>query len=123
MKQNILELQRELNHLDTIKEEKLSNSNLFIHNIKFGGNHIDYKKSDDTRFYVTLPYTKDKIFIPKKYTAYNEKQQYYTLYLVDDKEYELYYENNNKIKDITGTELEKYVMDKKKEIDKMYSQS
>ena len=71
MKQNILELQRELNHLDTIKEEKLSNSNLFIHNIKFGGNHIDYKKSDDTCFYVTLPYTKDKIYIPKKYTAYN----------------------------------------------------
>lgn len=123
MKQNILELQRELNHLDTIKEEKLSNSNLFIHNIKFGGNHIDYKKSDDTCFYVTLPYTKDKIYIPKKYTAYNEKQQYYTLYLVDDKEYELYDENNNKIKNITGTELEKYVMDKKKEIDKLYSQS
>ena len=31
----ILELQRELNHLETIKEEKLSSSNLYIHNIKF----------------------------------------------------------------------------------------
>lgn len=35
------------------------------------------------------------MYIPKKYTAYNEKYQYYTLYLVDDKEYELY---NEKIK-------------------------
>lgn len=35
MKKKILELQRELNHLDTIKEEKLSNSGLFIHSIKF----------------------------------------------------------------------------------------
>lgn len=122
MKQNILNLQRELNHLDTIKEEKLTGSNLFIHNIKFGGNHIDYKKSDDDHFYVTLPYTKEKMYIPKKYTAYNEKYQYYTLYLVDDKEYELYDENNKKIKNITGTELEKEVMEKKKEIDSMYNQ-
>lgn len=121
MKSEVLELQRELNHLDTIKEEKLSKSGLFIHNIKFGGNHIDYKLSDNDRFCVTLPYTKEKIYIPKKFTAYNEKYQFYTLYLVDDKEYELYDENNEIIKNITGTELEKYVLDKKKEIDKMYA--
>lgn len=121
MKKDVLEMQRELNHLDTIKEEKLSNSNLFIHNIKFGGNRIDYKLSDDNCFCVNLPYTKEKIHIPKKYTAYNEKHQFYTLYLVDDKEYELYDENNKKIKNISGTDLEKYVLDKKKEIDKMYS--
>ena len=40
---------------------------------------------------------------------------------MDDKEYELYDENNKKIKNISGTDLEKYVLDKKKEIDKMYS--
>lgn len=122
IKKEILDLQRELNHLDTIKEEKLSNSNLFIHNIKFGGNHIDYKKSNDKCFYISLPYTKEKMYIPKKYTAYNEKYQYYTLFLVDDKKYELYDENNTKIKNISGTELEKYVLDKKKEIDTMYKQ-
>lgn len=121
MKKEILDLQRELNHLDTIKEEKLSNSNLFIHSIKFGGNHIDYKLSKDDTFCVILPYTKMKIFVPKKYTAFNEKYQFYTLYLVDDKEYELFDENNEKIKNISGINLEKYVMDKKKEIDKMYS--
>lgn len=120
MKKEVLELQRELNHLDTIKEEQLSNSNLFIHNIKFGGNHIDYKKSDDKRFYVTLPYTKEKIYIDKKHTAYNEKYQYYTLYLVDDKKYDLYDENDKKINSITGIGIESYVMDKKKEIDSMY---
>lgn len=122
IKMEILEYQRELNHLDTIKEEQLSKSGLFIHNIKFGGNHIDYKNSDDINFCVTLPYTKEKIYIPKKFTAFNEKYQYYTLYLVDDKEYEIFNENNEKIGNITGKELEKYVMDKKKEIDRMYSQ-
>lgn len=122
IKKEVLELQRELNHLDTIKEEKLSKSNLFIHNIKFGGNHIDYKKSNNDCFCVKLPYTQEKIYIPKKYTAFNEKHQYYTLFLVDDKEYEIYDKDDKLIGNITGTELEKYVLDKKKEIDKSYSE-
>lgn len=116
-----LELQRELNHLETIKEEKLSSSDLYIHNIKFGGNRIDYKNSNDEEFCVNLPYTNFKIHIDKKFTAYNEKYQYYTLYLVGDKEYEIYDENNEKIGNVTGTELEKFVLDKKKEIDSLYS--
>ena len=120
-KKEVLDLQRELNHIDTIKEEKLSKSGLFIHNIKFGSNHIDYNRTKDNEYCVTLPYTKEKIYIPKKYTAFNEKYQYYTLYLVDDKEYELYDEKNNKIQNITGKELEEHVLNKKKEIDKLYS--
>ena len=107
--------------MDTIKEEKLSSSGLFIHNIKFGGNHIDYKNSKDDVYCITLPYTKEKMYIPKKYTAYNEKYQYYTLYLVDDKEYKLYNNENQKIRNITGKELEEHVINKKKEIDKLYS--
>lgn len=120
-KKEILDLQRELNHLDTIKEEKLIQSGLFIYNIKFSGNHIDYKKSKDDIYCIILPYTKEKIYIPKKYTTFNEKYQYYTLFLVDDKEYELYDENDNKIQSITGKDLEEHVMEKKKEIDKLYS--
>lgn len=117
----ILELQRELNHLETIKEEKLSSSNLYIHNIKFGGNRIDYKNSNDKEFCINLPYTNFKIHIDKKFTAYNEKLGFYTLYLVDDKEYEIYDKNNEKIGNTKGTELEKLVLDKKKEIDSLYS--
>ena len=120
MKREILELQRELNHLDTIKEEQLSKSGLYIHNIKFGGNRIDYKKSDDEYWYVNLPYTNENMYIPKTHTAYNEKQQFYTLFLVDDKEYKLYDENGKVIRTITGEELDNHVMNKKKEIDKSY---
>lgn len=120
-RKGVLELQRELNHLETIKEEKLSNSNLFIHNIKFGGNRIDYKNSNDTEFCINLPYTNFKIHIDKKFTAYNEKNHFYTLYLVDDKKYELYDGNNEKIGITTGIELEKLVLQQKKEIDSLYS--
>ena len=62
-----------------------------------------------------------KIYIDKKFTAYNEKHQFYTLYLVDDKEYKLYDENNKEVGKIIGTELEEFVLDKKKEIDSLYS--
>ncbi len=117
----ILELQRELNHLETIKEEKLSSSGLYIHNIKFGGNKIDYKNSNDNEYCINLPYTNFKIHIDKKFTAYNEKYQFYTLYLVDDKEYELYDKDNQKIGIAKGTDLEKLVLEKKKEIDSLYS--
>ena len=51
----------------------------------------------------------------------NEKYQYYTLFLVDDKKYELFDENDNKIQNITGKDLEEHVLEKKKEIDKLYS--
>ncbi len=117
----ILELQRELNHLETIKEEKLSSSDLYIHNIKFGGNKIDYKNSNDNEYCINLPYTNFKIHIDKKFTAYNEKYQFYTLYLVDDKEYELYDKDNQKIGIAKGIDLEKLVLEKKKEIDSLYS--
>ena len=77
--------------------------------------------SDDKDYCINLPYTNLKIHIDKRYTAYNEKHQFYTLYLVDDKEYEIYDENNKKIGKTKGTELEKLVLDKKKEIDSLYS--
>ena len=38
------------------------------------------------------------------------------------KEYEIYDKDDKLIGNITGTELEKYVLDKKKEIDKSYSE-
>ena len=82
---------------------------------------VSAEEAKDSEYCVTLPYTKEKIYIPKKYTAFNEKYQYYTLYLVDDKKYELYDEKNNKIQNITGKELEEHVLNKKKEIDKLYS--
>ena len=51
----------------------------------------------------------------------HEKNKFYTLYLVDDKEYELFNEKNEKMKNIKGIELENYVLEKKKEIDSLYA--
>ena len=122
LKKEILEMQRELNHLDTIKEEQLTKSNLYIHNIKFGGNRIDYSKCDDDYWHINLPYSHESIKIEKKFTAYNEKTKVYTLYLVDDKEYELENEKGNIVRKITGKRLDEYVAENKKENDRRYSE-
>lgn len=136
MKSNVLDMQRELNKLDTIKEEQLVKSNLFIHNIKFGGNRIDYENSTDDKWCVKLPYTDEYMYIEKSQTTFNHHNQYYTMFLIDDKEYEIYTEsevqkNWNKKADekenlkssykMKGTDIEKYVLDKKIELAKQYS--
>lgn len=136
MKSDVLDMQRELNKLDTLKEEQLVKSDLFIHNIKFGGNRIDYANSTDDKWCVKLPYTDEYIFIEKSQTTFNHKNQYYTLFLIDDKKYNIYTEeevqkNWNKKPDekqelhvayqLSGTDLEEYVQTRKEEVAKMYS--
>ena len=136
MKSNVLDMQRELNKLDTIKEEQLVKSDLFIHNVKFGGNRIDYENSTDDKWCVKLPYSDIYMFIEKSQTTFNHKNQYYTLFLIDDKKYDIYTEeevqkNWNKKPDekqelhaayqLSGTNLEEYIQTRKEEVAKLYT--
>lgn len=136
MKSQVADMQKELNKLDTIKEEQLVNSDLFIHNIKFGGNRIDYELSTDNKWCVKLPYTNEYIFIEKSQTTFNHHNQYYTMFLVDDKKYDIYTEEeilkNKETKasegkkptaayQLSGTALEEYVQTQKEEVTRQYS--
>lgn len=132
----IVELQREMNKFDIIKEEQLIKSDLFIHNVKFGANRIDYENSTDSHWCVKLPYSDDYMFIEKSQVTFNNKNQYYTLFLVDDKSYDIYTEDEvqknwgKKPQDkeelspsysLSGTNIEDYVSNKKAEYAAQYS--
>lgn len=142
MKSSVLELQRQLNKLDTLKEEQLIKTELFIHNIKFGGNRIDYENSTDDKWCVKLPYCSEYMFIEKSQTTFNNKYQYYTIFLVDDKKYNIYTEDeikeliqNNKDKNkkddkndippsmltMKGTDIENMVLDNKAIVTQQYN--
>ena len=142
MKSSVLELQRQLNKLDTLKEEQLIKTELFIHNIKFGGNRIDYENSTDDKWCVKLPYCSEYMFIEKSQTTFNNKYQYYTMFLVDDKKYNIYTEDeikelsqNNKDKNkkddkndippsmltMKGTDIENMVLDNKAIVTQQYN--
>lgn len=131
----IINLQSEMNKLDMIKENGLVESGLFIHNIKFGANRIDYSNSNKGKWCVNLPYTNEYILIEKSQVTFNSKNEFYTLFLIDDKEYAIYSEkeikkNSNKkpwekedlipTAFVTGSDLEKIVENKKDEYTQMY---
>lgn len=123
----LLKLQRELNKLDIIKEDKLIESELYIHNIKFGANRIDYKNSNDTHWCVNLPYTDKYILIPKAQTTFNNKNNFYTLFLIDDMNYKIYEKASDgksslkEYDEMTGSDLDAFVVMKKEEITKLYA--
>lgn len=137
VKSERLELQREMNKLDILKEEQLVKSNLYIHNVKFGANRIDFDNSSVTQWCVKLPYQEKYILIDKSLVTFNSKNEFYTMFLIDDKEYKIYSEdevskNRNKRQSekeelipeysLTGTQVEDEVLKMKKEYAAKYKE-
>lgn len=115
------DLQNKLFDLNIIKEEKLIKSGMYIHNIKFGNNRIDYSKSTNTHWYVSIPYTNTFIYLDKELTTFNNKYGYNTAFIIDDKDYKIYNSNGESMT-VNGARLEEYYMQMKQENDKRYVQ-
>lgn len=119
MKSNQYELQQKLYKLDLLKEEQLLKSKIFFHNIKVGNNRIDYQNCTDTQWCIKLPYCDNYVMIDKALTTYNHKYGYNTLFLLDDKVYQIYEKDENgtlqQTIDVNGIELEKYVANLKEQ--------
>lgn len=113
MKSNQYELQQRLYKFDLLKEEQLLKSKMFLHNIKVGNNRIDYENCTDTQWCIKLPYCDDYVFIDKTLATYNHKYGYNTLFLLDDKLYQIYKKDENgglqPTKTYNGVELEEYI--------------
>lgn len=117
MKSEIYEMQQDLFWYDTIKEEHLIKSGLFLHNVKVGNNRIDYSHSTNEEWCINLPYCDYYIMIDKKYVTYNHKYGYNTLFLIDDKTYQIYTKDENnelqRANTINGEMLEDFVEEMK----------
>lgn len=113
LKSTIYEREQELYQYDLIKEEQLIKSGLFVHNIKVGNERIDYSNCTDKMFCVNLPYSDYYIMIDKAFTTYNHKYGFNTLFLVDDKSYQLYTKTaTGKLQEaekISGEQIENFV--------------
>lgn len=117
IKSEIYEMQQDLFWYDTIKEEHLIKSGLFLHNVKVGNNRIDYSNSTNEEWCINLPYCDYYIMIDKKYVTYNHKYGYNTLFLIDDKAYQIYTKDENnelqRANTINGEMLEDFVAEMK----------
>lgn len=113
MKSNQYDLQQRLYKFDLLKEEQLLKSKIFLHNIKVGNNRIDYENCTDTQWCIKLPYCDDYVMVDKTLTTYNHKYGYNTLFLLDDKLYQIYKKDENgglqATRECSGVQLENYV--------------
>ena len=120
LRSEVYDLQQKLFRLDLMKEKELLKSDLFIHNIKVGNNRIDYKNSTKDRWCIELPYSRNTfVFIDKKLSTFNHKYGYNTLFLINDKKYDIYVKDDEGklVKDtyLSGEQLDRLVADLKKE--------
>ena len=69
--------------------------------------------SEDTQWCIKLPYCDDYVLVDKTLTTYNHKYGYNTLFLLDDKLYQIYKKDENgglqATRECSGVQLENYV--------------
>ena len=81
---------------------------------------IDEQRSDDKKYCVKLPYTQQYVYLPKQCVAWDVYEKRAYMYLVDDREYDLYDEHDQKQESVSGEELETISLNKKIELDAYY---
>lgn len=116
-KSAIYEMQQELFEYDILKEEQLLKSDMFIHNIKVGNNRIDYQNCTEDEWCIHIPYSDYYVMISKTLATYNHKYGYNTLFLIDDKSYQLYVKDENgalqTAQALSGNQLDRFVAEMK----------
>ncbi|MCR0181233.1 hypothetical protein MKC93_25155, partial [[Clostridium] innocuum] len=98
-------LHSKLTDYDKLRSRALE-MNGYIKGMNFGIKMIDEKRSTDEYYCVKLPYTKKYVYLNKNCVTWKEHGVRATMYLIDDETYELYNEDNQKIGEVSGDQLE-----------------
>ena len=113
LKTELYDIEQKSYNLDLLKEEQLIKSGLFVHNLKMGNNRIDYSNSNDDEWCFQLPYSNYYIKVSKTLTSFNHKYNYNTVFLIDDKPYQIYKKDENgnlkALETVTGEQIDNYV--------------
>ena len=88
-------LKSRMTELERIRGKSLE-LNGYIKGMSFSSNMIDESRSTDTQYCVKLPYTKQYVYLNKKAVAWSNFEKRAVMYLVDDKFYVIYDENDKK---------------------------
>ena len=94
----------------------------YIKGLSFSKNMIDEQRSNEKYYCVRIPYTQQYFYLQKDCVAWDVYEERASMYLIDDKEYELYDKYDNKQTTVSGNALEAISLNKKIELDKYYHQ-
>ena len=113
-------LKSKINELEKIKGESIENSKGYIKSVSFSKKMIDENRSNKQIYCIRIPYSELYVYVPKDNVAWLSYDNRGVIYLVDDKEYELYNKDNQIVQRIYGEELEKISKDEKQKINEYY---
>lgn len=113
-------LHSKLTDYDKLRSRALE-MNGYIKGMNFGIKMIDEKRSTDDQYCVKLPYTKKYVYLNKNCVTWREHGVRATMFLIDDETYDLYDENDNKVGEVSGDELEQISNKEKEEVKEYYA--
>lgn len=113
-------LRNQLAELDSLRTKTLVNEG-YIKGMSFSNDMIDYDRTTEEQFCVRLPYTQYFVYLPAISVAWDVYGKRATMYLVDDEKYEIYNQENEKIDEIAGEDLEVLSKSGKEELKEFYN--
>ena len=117
---NLNYLKKQVNELEKIKGASIENSKGYIKSVSFSKKMIDENRTTDKEYCIRVPYSELYIYVPKDNVAWFSFDNRGVIYLIDDKEYNLYNNKNEAIQRIRGEELEKVSKEEKQKISEYY---
>lgn len=112
-------LKSKLTDLNKIRSMSLEEYG-YIKGMTFSANMIQYERSNDKVYCIKIPYTNSFIYMNKECVAWTNYGVRARMYLVDDKFYTVYNENDEKIGEIKGEDIEQYSNETKENIQEYY---
>lgn len=113
-------LKMQVNELEKIKGASIENSKGYIKSVSFSKKMIDENRTNDKEYCIRVPYSELYIYVPKDNVAWFSFDNRGVIYLIDDKEYNLYNDKNEVVQRIRGEELEKVSKEEKQKIGEYY---
>ena len=113
-------LKNKINELEKVKGDSIENSKGYIKSVSFSKKMIDENRSNEKDYCIRIPYSELYIYVSKDDIAWFSYDNRGVIYLIDDKEYNLYNKDNQIVQRIYGEELEKISKDEKQKINEYY---
>lgn len=113
-------LKSRMTELERIRGRSLE-MNGYVKGMSFSNNMIDYSRTTDDFYCVKLPYTKQYVYLDKKSVAWSNFEKRAVMYLIDDKTYDLYDEDDKKVDSVSGEQLEMISKEGREHVKEYYS--
>lgn len=113
-------LKNKASSLEKIKGLSLENERGYIKSFSISPKMIDQTRTTESTYCIRVPYSDYYIYVLKDNVAWFNYDKRANVYIVDDKEYELYDNDNKLVNSITGELLEELSLEEKSKASEYY---